>query len=92
MFKKFIQGLDKDTFSAASRASVAGLHIVSGIIVGTGIGFLLDRWLDTGPWATSIFFLFGVVAGFRNMWLDAKRIIKSQNESTKAPEETDKKP
>lgn len=77
MLKK-IFALDKDTFSAISYASVAGLHIVSGMLVGGVMGWFLDRWLGTFPWFSVIFFLAGIVAGFRNMWLEVKKIIRLQ--------------
>ncbi|NGZ05903.1 MAG: AtpZ/AtpI family protein [Magnetococcales bacterium] len=43
-------------------------ELVSAVFVGGGIGYLLDYWLDTQPWLTLIFFIFGLAAGFRDMY------------------------
>ena len=32
--------------------------LVAGVAVGGGIGYALDRWLDTGPWLLIVFFVF----------------------------------
>ncbi|PMP60776.1 MAG: hypothetical protein C0198_05815 [Sulfurihydrogenibium sp.] len=55
-----------------------GLHLVSGIIVGVGVGYLLDKYFNTSPYLTIIFFFFGLAAGFRNMYIDAKKYIQSE--------------
>ena len=64
-------------FDALSRASVMGLHLISGIIVGSGLGYACDRWLETFPWCSAIGLVFGVAAGFRNLWIDAKYLIRN---------------
>jgi ATP synthase protein I len=38
-------------------------ELVGGLIVGVGIGWLLDRWLGTKPWLLIVFFLLGSAAG-----------------------------
>lgn len=55
-----------------------GLHLVSGIVVGTAIGYLLDKTFDTSPYLTIIFFFLGFLAGLNNMYKDAKKYIKNQ--------------
>lgn len=67
---------------AAGRASVMGLHMVSGIIVGTLMGYGLDRWLGTYPWCSGVGLVFGIGAGFRNLWVDAKALIRQGEEET----------
>ncbi len=66
------------TFDALGRASVIGLHMVSGIIVGAGLGYALDHWLDTFPWCSGAGLLFGIAAGFRNVWMDTKYLIRQE--------------
>ena len=41
----------------------AGVEVVSALVVGIGIGWLLDRWLGTWPWLFLVFFVLGSVAG-----------------------------
>lgn len=35
------------------------------LLIGAGLGSLLDRWLSTGPWLLLLFLCFGFVAGIR---------------------------
>ena len=44
----------------------AGVEVVSALVVGIGIGWLLDRWLGTWPWLFLVFFVLGSVAGVLN--------------------------
>jgi ATP synthase protein I len=45
-----------------------GVELVAATGVGAGIGFLLDRWLDTTPWLLVAFFLLGSAAGMMNVY------------------------
>lgn len=67
-------------FDMLNRAGIMGLHLVSGVLVGLGIGYFLDRWFETGPWLTAGFLILGILAGFMNLWIDAKRLIRQQEE------------
>ena len=71
---------DKAFISSLSHAGTIGLHMVSGIVVGTLIGWALDKWLDTHPWLTGLFMFFGIVAGFKNVYVDTRRLIARQKE------------
>ena len=68
-------------FDALGRASVMGLHMVSGIIVGCLLGYWLDRWLETSPWFAGAGQVLGIAAGFRNVWLDARILLRQGEES-----------
>ncbi len=46
----------------------AGVEVVSALVVGIVIGFLLDRWLGTWPWLFLVFFVLGSVAGVLNVY------------------------
>ena len=83
--KNISNSIDKSSLNALSQASAIGLHMVSGITVGTLIGYFLDRWLETSPWLTGIFMLFGIVAGFKNVYVDTKRLVNSQNKEGQTP-------
>jgi|GEM_PF-390753 len=74
-------------WDAAGRASVMGLHLVSGIIVGGVLGYALDTWLGTKPWGLLFFLFVGVVAGFRNMWRDARKLMRFAAEPEHARKE-----
>jgi ATP synthase protein I len=40
-----------------------GIELVVSVVVATALGWAIDRWLGTGPWATIVLFFFGVAAG-----------------------------
>ena len=50
-----------------------GFVLVASLLVGYGIGCLLDRWLGTDPIFTVIFFLLGMIGGFVEVFQIAKR-------------------
>ena len=64
-------------FSLLGTASTMGLHMVSGPIVGGGLGWLIDHWLESWPIASAIGLVLGLVAGFRNVWADARYLAHS---------------
>jgi ATP synthase protein I len=45
-----------------------GVELVAALLVGCGIGYLLDRWLGTAPWLFLVFFLLGSAAGMLNVY------------------------
>ena len=47
-------------------------ELVSAVLVGTIIGFILDSWFDTKPWFIITFFFIGVIAGMLNVIRVAK--------------------
>jgi ATP synthase protein I len=53
--------------SAMSLGLRAGSEFVSAVIIGSGIGWVLDRALGTKPAFLIVFFLIGVVAGIWNV-------------------------
>lgn len=62
---KSSSGSDASALGAGMRAAS---ELVAGILVGTGFGFLLDRFFGTKPWLLIIFMMLGMAAGFRNIY------------------------
>lgn len=58
---------DSAAGSAMSLGLRAGSEFVSSVVVGAGIGWVLDRALGTKPAFLIVFFLIGVVAGIWNV-------------------------
>ena len=61
----------------ASGVAVAlriGTEMVAALIVGVGIGWVLDRWLGTSPWLMVVFFFLGSAAGILNVYRTASGI------------------
>ncbi len=55
------------TGSAMSLGLRAGSEFVSAVVIGSGIGWVLDRVLHTNPAFLIVFFLIGVAAGIWNV-------------------------
>ena len=51
-------------------------ELVSAVLVGTIIGFILDTWFDTKPWLIIIFFFLGAAAGLLNVIKVANQMQK----------------
>ena len=60
------RGANADT-SALGRGLRLSAEFVAGILVGAGIGWLMDRWLGTSPWGMIVLLLCGFAAGVLNM-------------------------
>ena len=43
-------------------------ELVAGLVVGTGIGWALDQWLDTSPGLMVVMVFLGAAAGMMNVW------------------------
>jgi ATP synthase protein I len=71
---KFFKDLDREYLNNLVKASVVGLHLVTATFVGLAVGYYLDKWLGTKPWLTMLFLLFGIAAGFMNMYREVKGI------------------
>ena len=54
--------------SALSLAFRIGVELVAALIVGVGVGYLLDLWLGTKPWFLLLFFVLGSAAGIMNVF------------------------
>jgi|TARA_B110001452_G_C15107079_1_gene385949 ATP synthase protein I len=67
---------DKSRGSFIGFAFKLGTELVAAVMVGTIIGFLLDRTFGTKPWLIIIFFFLGSAAGMLNVIKTAKKIQK----------------
>ncbi len=63
--------------------STVGLVLVFATVIGLYIGLKLDAWLGTSPWLTALFLLLGIFAGFRNLFLYARRSQQTFDEEEK---------
>ncbi len=61
-----------------SSASI-GIEMGAALVVGMGIGWFLDRTFDTKPWCLVIFTAFGIIAGFRNMIVAARKAASQED-------------
>jgi ATP synthase protein I len=64
--------------SALARGIQLSAEFVSGIVVGAGLGWLIDRVAGTAPWGMIVLLLLGFAAGVRNM-------IRAAGEASNTP-------
>ena len=68
--------------SSKKKANGAGFgfkistEIIAALVVGVGIGLVVDKYLGTKPFGLIIFFIFGALAGFLNIYRVMRRIEK----------------
>ena len=67
---------DKEPPSSIGTAFKLSTELVSAVIIGTIIGFILDKTFGTKPWLILIFFFVGVIAGIINVIKSAKNMQK----------------
>jgi F0F1-type ATP synthase assembly protein I len=56
------------------QSSVMGVELLTATLTWAGVGWLLDRWLDTAPWFLAIGALLGNAAGIYLVWLRGRRM------------------
>jgi ATP synthase protein I len=65
---------NNENSSFMGSAFKLGTELVSAVLVGTIIGFILDTWFDTKPWFIILFFFLGSIAGILNVIKVAKKM------------------
>ena len=65
---------NRESKSGMGVAFKMSTELVSAVLVGTIIGFILDNWFGTKPWLILIFFFVGVIAGILNVVRSAKKM------------------
>ena len=51
-------------------------EIIAALVVGVGIGLIVDNYFNTKPFGLIIFFILGALAGFLNVYRVMRRIVK----------------
>jgi len=59
---------EKVLYLAREIEPVYKSNVNIGLIIGAGIGWSIDQWLNTTPLFLIIFFILGGVAGIYNLW------------------------
>ena len=70
----------RQLFKTLGFLSSVGISMVAATFIGLGMGYYLDKWLGTTPWLTLIFLGFGIVSGFRNIYILTERELKRQEQ------------
>src|SRR4029077_19198168 len=72
------------TASGYAKGFRLSSELVAGVVVGAGIGWLIDRWLAVSPWGLIVFLLLGFAAGVLSVMRSAGLIAGTAlDESTR---------
>jgi ATP synthase protein I len=81
---------DSSQGNAMARGLKISAELIGGVVVGGGLGWLLDKWLGTFPLLFIVFFLLGSAAGMLNIVRQAQREKTPPAPSVKDDDEDDK--
>ncbi len=70
----------RELYKSMGFLSSLGINMVVSTLIGLAMGHYLDQWLGTRPWLTVIFLIFGIIAGFRNIFILTNMELKRQQE------------
>jgi len=79
---------EKSVFRQLLEASTVGMNLVIstfiGLAMGYGIDYLLGRWFGwhTKPWFTVVFLFVGIFAGFKDLYMMAKKTGDQSNKKS----------
>ena len=59
------------TASGYAKGFRLSSELVAGVLVGAGLGWLIDRWFGISPWGLIVFLLLGFAAGVLNVMRSA---------------------
>ena len=80
MIGKPMEEEKKRLIKTLGMISTMGISFAVAIVIGVYAGLKLDEWFGTRPWFFFIFLLFGIAAGFRNIYIMANREIKRDDD------------
>lgn len=63
------------TASGYAKGFRLSSELVAGVLVGAGLGWLIDRWLGVSPWGLIVFLLLGFAAGVFNVMRSAGLLV-----------------
>jgi ATP synthase protein I len=70
-----------ELFKSLGFLSSVGISMVASTLIGLGMGWWLDKKLDTNPWFTLIFLGLGIVSAFRNVYILTAQELRRQKEN-----------
>jgi len=79
-------GGDPGIESAMSFGLRAGGQFVSAVVLGGGLGWAIDRWLGTRPFAMLILMVLMFVAAMANVWRTMNKAVDVATETALAAE------
>jgi F0F1-type ATP synthase assembly protein I len=80
---------DRTILRQVYKASIVGLNIVIATVVGGFLGYLFDvamaKWfgITTAPWGLFVGAILGIIAGFKDLVMLAKKIDEDSSKENK---------
>ncbi|MEA3465509.1 MAG: AtpZ/AtpI family protein [Thermodesulfobacteriota bacterium] len=68
----------RELYKSLGFLSSVGICMVASVLIGMVMGYYLDQWLGTKPWLLLLFLGFGIVSGFRNIFILTDRELRRQ--------------
>lgn len=75
---RYIPTTRETDYSRAAAGFQISTELLAGVLIGAGIGYLLDKLLSTQPWLSAIFTILGGAAGILNIYKTFKVEDKSE--------------
>ena len=75
---KKLKNVKQKKESGAGFGFKISTEIIAALVVGVGIGLIVDNYFNTKPLGLIIFFIFGALAGFLNVYRVMRRIEKQR--------------
>ncbi len=73
---KNLKKIKKNRNSGAGFGFKISTEIIAALVVGVGMGLIVDNYFNTKPFGLIIFFILGALAGFLNVYRVMRRIEK----------------
>jgi ATP synthase protein I len=68
-----------ETLRTIGALSAVGFALVVAVVIGTALGYALDRWLGTSPWFFLAGFAVGVIAGVRSVFRTVASVSRRES-------------
>lgn len=72
----------------ASMALRYSSELVASVVVGVGLGLLIDHFAKSSPWGLLVMMGFGMAAGIRNLMRAAKQLSEDASKTAETPGST----
>ena len=69
-----------EAYRSYIKTSAVGLEFGLAIVIGTGLGYAVDRYFATSPYGVIVGAIVGSIAAAKRIWLFSKRYLDREND------------